>query len=207
MILFLSCIFIFLAVLGLRCNTWAFSSCGLQSTDSGACRLSNRGAQAWLCCSTWDPSSLIEAQTCIPCTGRQILNHCATREAPVSCISLIIFLSQYFSIFVCVAIIIRILVCCFCVLLISLLLSHLTILHFLTRQWYHWQIVTIEFSLKFLKNVFICLFLAVLSLHCCSRASSYWSKWGLLFVAVLMACGIFPDQGSNWCPLHWQVDS
>ena len=22
-----------------------------------------------------------------------------------------------------------------------------------------------------------------------------------------MACGIFPDQGSNPCPLHWQVDS
>ena len=23
----------------------------------------------------------------------------------------------------------------------------------------------------------------------------------------LMACGIFPDQGSNSCPLPWQVDS
>ena len=22
-----------------------------------------------------------------------------------------------------------------------------------------------------------------------------------------MACGFFPDQGSNLCPLHWQVDS
>ena len=22
-----------------------------------------------------------------------------------------------------------------------------------------------------------------------------------------MACGIFPDQGSNLCPQHWQVDS
>ena len=21
------------------------------------------------------------------------------------------------------------------------------------------------------------------------------------------ACGIFPDQGSNLCPLHWQADS
>ena len=27
---------------------------------------------------------------------------------------------------------------------------------------------------------------------------------GLSFSA---ACGIFPDQGSNLCPLHWQVDS
>ena len=62
-------------------------------------------------------------------------------------------------------------------------------------------------------------------------------EWGLLFVAVRellivvasccgawalgawasvvvarelscpVACGIFPDQGSNPCPLHWQVDS
>ena len=23
----------------------------------------------------------------------------------------------------------------------------------------------------------------------------------------LVACGIFPDQGSNPCPLNWQVDS
>ena len=23
----------------------------------------------------------------------------------------------------------------------------------------------------------------------------------------LSSCGIFPDQGSNPCPLHWQVDS
>ena len=22
-----------------------------------------------------------------------------------------------------------------------------------------------------------------------------------------VACGIFPDQGSNLCPLHWQADS
>ena len=22
-----------------------------------------------------------------------------------------------------------------------------------------------------------------------------------------VACGIFPDQGLNLCPLHWQVDS
>ena len=21
------------------------------------------------------------------------------------------------------------------------------------------------------------------------------------------ACGLFPDQSSNWCPLHWQADS
>ena len=24
---------------------------------------------------------------------------------------------------------------------------------------------------------------------------------------LVVACGILPDQGSNLCPLHWQVDS
>ena len=35
----------------------------------------------------------------------------------------------------------------------------------------------------FKKNLFI-LFLAVLGLHCCARAFSSCSEWGLLFVAV-----------------------
>ena len=26
-------------------------------------------------------------------------------------------------------------------------------------------------------------------------------------ILVVVACGIFQDQGSNSCPLHWQVDS
>ena len=29
-------------------------------------------------------SSRIRAQTCVPCIGRRILNHCATREVPLS---------------------------------------------------------------------------------------------------------------------------
>ena len=93
------------------------------------------------------------------------------------------------------------------------------------------------FFFTFLKIHFIYLFLAALGLHCCSRAFSSCSKQGLLFLAargllisvaslveehrlqarglsscgaraqLLMACGIFPDQGSNPCPLHWQMDS
>ena len=39
-------------------------------------------------------SSWTRAQTCVPCTGRRILNHCTTREAPLFvvliCISLMI---------------------------------------------------------------------------------------------------------------------
>ena len=68
-------------------------------------------------------------------------------------------------------------------------------------------------------------FLTMLCLCCCARAFSSCSEWGLLFIAVhgllimvaslvpepqvsvVVACEIFPDQGSNLCPLHWQVDS
>ena len=83
----------------------------------------------------------------------------------------------------------------------------------------------------------IYLFMVVLGLCFCARASFNCDKWGPLFIAVRgpltvaaslvvehrlqtrrliivahgpscsTACGIFPDQGSNPCPLHWQADS
>ena len=88
----------------------------------------------------------------------------------------------------------------------------------------------------FLIYLFIYLFLAVLGLRFCARAFSSCSKQGPLFIAVCgplsrplllwstgsrragsvvvahglscsAACGIFPDQGSNLCPLHWQAYS
>ena len=79
--------------------------------------------------------------------------------------------------------------------------------------------------------------MAVLGLRFCARAFSSCSKWGPLFIVVRglslsqplllrrrgsrcagsvvvahgpscsAACGIFPDHGSNPCPLHWQADS
>ena len=79
--------------------------------------------------------------------------------------------------------------------------------------------------------------MAVLGLRFCARAFSSCGKWGPLFIMVRgaltiaaslvaehrlqstgsvvvahgpscsAACGIFPDQGSNPCPLHWQADS
>ena len=79
--------------------------------------------------------------------------------------------------------------------------------------------------------LFIYLFLAVLGLRFCARALSSCGKRGPLFTAVRgplplrstgsrragsatvahgpsrsAARGIFPDQGSNPCPLHWQAD-
>ena len=79
--------------------------------------------------------------------------------------------------------------------------------------------------------LFIYLFMAVLGLRFCARAFSSRGEWGPLFIAVRpfllrstgsrragsvvvahepscsAACGIFPDHGSNPCPLHWQADS
>ena len=79
--------------------------------------------------------------------------------------------------------------------------------------------------------------MAVLGLRFCARAFSSRGERGPLFIAVRgpltivaslvaehrlqtrrlsscgsraqlpAACGIFPDQGSNPCPLHWQADS
>ena len=76
--------------------------------------------------------------------------------------------------------------------------------------------------------------MAVLGLRFCARASPSCGKRGPLFIVVCgpltiaaslvaehrlqtrrlsscgpscsAACGIFPDQGSNPCPLHWQAD-
>ena len=54
---------------------------------------------------------------------------------------------------------------------------------------------------QLLKILFVYLFLAALGLHCC--------VWALDLG--LSGCpktgGIFPDQASNQCPLHWQADS
>ena len=89
-----------MAVLGLRFCARAFSSCGKwgASLHRGArashCRgLSCCGAQApdaqaqqlWLTglvAPRHVGSSQTRARTLVPCIGRQILNHCATREAP-----------------------------------------------------------------------------------------------------------------------------
>ena len=74
--------------------------------------------------------------------------------------------------------------------------------------------------------------MAVLGLRFCARAFSSCGRRGPLFIVVRgplllrstgsrhagsvivahgpscsAACGIFPDQGSNLCPLHWQADS
>ena len=63
-------------------------------------------------------------------------------------------------------------------------------------------------------QVFIYLFMAALGLHCCARAFSSCGAQAchcsdfpssleqLLGHQGLVACGIFPEQGLNLCPLH-----
>ena len=41
-----------------------------------------------------------------------------------------------------------------------------------------------------------------LELGLSSCGAGYWHR-----LSCSVACGIFPDQGWNPCPLHWQVDS
>ena len=98
-----------------------------------------------------------------------------------------------------------------------------------------WCYIIIYNNVSLKKNLF--LFLAVLGLSFCARAFSSCGEWGhpssqcavfsLSWPLLLRstgsrhagsvvvahgpsysaACGIFPDQGSNPCPLHWQADS
>ena len=54
------------------------SCCGAQAPDAQAQQLWLTGPVA----PRHVGSSQTRARTCVPCIGRQILNHCATREAP-----------------------------------------------------------------------------------------------------------------------------
>ena len=93
-------IYLFMAVLGLRFCARAFSSCGkwgplfiavhgsltITASRCGAQAPDAQAQQLWLTglvAPRHVGSSQTRARTCVPCIGRQILNHCATREALV----------------------------------------------------------------------------------------------------------------------------
>ena len=99
LIVFILFIYLFLAVLGLRFCARAFSSCGERGPLFIAVRglltiaaslvaehrlqtrrLSSRGSRAQLLRGMWDPPRP-GLEPVSPCIGRQILNHCTTREA------------------------------------------------------------------------------------------------------------------------------
>ena len=95
---FIYLIYLFLAVLGLRFCARAFSSCGergplfitvrrpltVEASRCGAQAPDAQAQQLWLTglvAPRHVGSSQTRARTRVPCIGRQILNHCATREA------------------------------------------------------------------------------------------------------------------------------
>ena len=100
LVLFKKLINLFLPALGLRCCARAFSSCSEQGLLFVAVRglliavaslvaehrlqyagFSSCGARVQLLRGM--RSSRTRNQTCVPCIGRWILNHCATREVPL----------------------------------------------------------------------------------------------------------------------------
>ena len=146
------------------------SCCGAQPPDAQAQYLWLMGLVA----PRHVGSSQTRARTHVPCIGRQILNHCATREA-LFCFLLFIYLFIYF--------------------------------------WLCWVLV----SVRGLSPV------AASGGHSSSRCtglslsrplllrSTGSRRAGSVVVAhgpnCSAACGIFPGQGLNPCPLHWQTDS
>ena len=73
--------------------TIAASCCGAQAPDAQAQQLWVTGPVA----PRHVGSSQTRARTHVPCIGRQILNHCATREAPPGCKILQDFWTQELS--------------------------------------------------------------------------------------------------------------
>ena len=96
-------IYLFLAVLGLRFCVRAFSSCGkrgplfitvcgpltIAASCCGAQAPDAQAQQLWLtgpAAPRHVGSSQTRARTRVPCIGRWILSHCATREALINCL-------------------------------------------------------------------------------------------------------------------------
>ena len=134
-------------------------------------------------------SSQTRARTRVPCIGRQTLNHCATREA-----------QHIFT---------------------------LTNLYFFIYLWLRWVFVAAcglslvvasggYSSLRY--TCFFCFGARALGMGASvvvAHGLSSCGSWALEHSSVAVthelscsaACGIFPDQVSNPCPLHWQADT
>ena len=91
---------VFLAVLGLRCCAWTFSSCSERAL--GCVGFGSSSTQAQQLCFMdlialqHVGSSQTRDQTHVAYTGRCILNHCATREVPGEA-SLLIRSTKHFT--------------------------------------------------------------------------------------------------------------
>ena len=142
-------------------------------------------------------SSQTRARTRVPCIDRQILNHCATREAPEGGFlttappekSLLPVLFFFFF------------------------KGTLFIYFFFNLFWLCWVFVSVRgLSLVVASRGHSSLWCVGLSLlRPLLLRSTSSRRAGSVVVAhgprCSAACGIFPDQGSNPCPLHWQASS
>ena len=85
------------------CRHKSFSSCGMQAQQLWLTGCRAQAQQLW-CTGLVAPrhvgSSRTRAQTCVPCLGRQILNHCATREALDTFLIKIFFSFSWFPLFI-----------------------------------------------------------------------------------------------------------
>ena len=227
----------------------------LWSVGSRRVGFSSRGTQAqqwhrglvapWHVGSPWT-----RAQTRVPCIGRQILNHCATREVPILAFIIAFFFTFLRSLFLHSA-------SNYCLVSFHFTLqdSHAYFLqstssaHKLPQLLFIWECPNFSLTFEgqfclisdFLINLFIYLFIIYFWLcwvfvsvwglspvvasggHSSSRCvglsllrplplrSTGSRHAGSVIVAhglsCSAACGIFPDQGSNPCPPHWQADS
>ena len=122
-------------------------------------------------------SSRTRARTRVPRVGRRISNHCSTREVPPSAYSFFFFLTLFIYFWLC------------------------------------WVFVSVQgLSLVVASGGHSSSRCAGLSLSRPLLLRSTGSRHaGSVVVAHGLSCsvarGIFPDQGSNPCPLHWQADS
>ena len=103
-------IYLFLAVLGLHCCAGATLHCGARVSHCGGfscCGAQAVGAQAsvvvahGVSCSMACGIFLYQGSNTCPCIGRQILNHCATREAPNRYILIAILIGSLFWVCFC----------------------------------------------------------------------------------------------------------
>ena len=125
----------------------------------------------------WDLSSLTRDWTGVPCIARRILNHWTTRKS----FSCFFFFNKFMFLFI--------------------------------YFWLCWVFVSVwGLSLVVASGVHSSSRCAGLSLSRPLLLRSTGSRRAGSVVVALgpscsAACGIFPDQGLNPCPLHWQADS
>ena len=97
-------VYLFLAALGLRCCAWALLGCSKRVLQSSCAAQASRWGD-FSCCRAWalglpqlslvapqqEESSWSRDQTCVPCTGRLILNGWTTTKVPRFCFKKIFF--------------------------------------------------------------------------------------------------------------------